>query len=228
MADITVIGVDGDDTLWHSEGAFTKAQSQAAQLVNEWAQPEDFAAHMTAVERENISLYGYGAKGYALSLVEAAVAVSGGAIPSERIAELIELGKGLLNIPIDLCDHAAESMATLAEHYRLVLITKGDLLHQERKIAESGLAPYFWEIEVTSEKDPSDYDRILRRHGIDPAEFVMVGNSLRSDVLPVLEIGARAVHVPYEVTWALEHADTEDHHEYWEVDHLGDLPPLLS
>ena len=157
--------------------------------------------------RENLPLYGYGVKGFALSLVETAIELTDGAIPAQVIAEILGLAKQLLLHPLDLLDHVAEVVPRLAENYRLVLITKGDLFHQETKVAASGLAGHFEGVEIVAEKAAPDYQRVLARYGVEPGRFVMVGNSLRSDILPPVELGGRAIHIPHEHTWAHELAE---------------------
>jgi putative hydrolase of the HAD superfamily len=173
-------------------------------------------------------LFGYGVKGFLLSMIDTAIEVSSGEIPAAEIHHILELGRALMAHPVELLPHVADVIEQLHGHRRLVLITKGDLFHQETKIAASGLADFFWQIEVVSEKDPATYAAIFRRHDIDPARFVMVGNSLRSDIIPVLDLGARGVHVPYEITWAMEHAIAEDHHDFVSIADLSELPALLA
>lgn len=176
------------------------------------------AARHDATERRNLELFGYGIKGFTLSMIETAVEVSGGRVDGEAVGRLLALGKEMLAHPVDLIDGAAETVRALAVSHRLVLVTKGDLIHQEQKVARSGLAEHFERVEIVSEKDEATYAAILGRMGVAPERFCMVGNSVRSDVLPVLAIGGHAVHVPYAITW---------HHEV--VDgHDGAFPVLAS
>jgi putative hydrolase of the HAD superfamily len=205
-----IIGLDGDDTLWHSEREFAETQTLYLALVGEYADPRTVERRLLDTERKNLEVFGYGVKGFTLSMVETAIEISDGAIPARAIHRIIELGKLLMNHPVELIDGVDETVDALRHDHTLVLVTKGDLLHQETKLAASGLGERFDHIEIVSEKDVPTYRRILERHGFDPHDFVMVGNSVRSDVLPVLELGGRAVHVPYHITWELEHAAVDD------------------
>jgi putative hydrolase of the HAD superfamily len=213
-----VIGLDGDDTLWRNEEHFAVSQEMFRSLLLPYVESDyDLDGRLAANEKANLELFGYGVKGFTLSMVETAIEVTGGRITAAEIQKLLDRGKEMLATPVELLPGVAEAVSTLAERYPLILVTKGDLFNQEQKLARSGLGEHFWRIEIVSEKDPATYRRILARDSIDPADFVMVGNSVRSDVLPVLAIGARAVHVPAELTWAHEHAV-----------HDGDVPTLGS
>jgi putative hydrolase of the HAD superfamily len=214
---IEVVGLDGDDTLWRNEEYFADTQEFFRGLVAPYSNGVDLDDRLAANERRNLELFGFGVKGFTLSMIETAIEVSEGRVGSREVQALLDRGKAMLAQPVELLDGVAETVANLADHFRLVLITKGDLLHQEQKLARSGLAELFWQIEIVSEKDEPTYERILERRVIEPASFVMVGNSVRSDVLPVLAIGARAVHIPAELIWAYEHAD-----------HDGSVPTLSS
>jgi putative hydrolase of the HAD superfamily len=225
---IDVVGFDADDTLWHNERYFAEAQRAFHDLLARYAASDVTEEALLAAERRNLALFGYGVKGFLLSMIDTAIEVSSGAIPADEIHHILELGRALMAHPVELLPHVADVIGQLHGHRRLVLITKGDLFHQETKIAASGLADFFWQIEVVSEKDPATYAAIFRRHDIDPSRFVMVGNSLRSDILPVLELGARGIHVPYEITWAMEHAIAEDHHDFVSIADLSELPDLLA
>lgn len=229
MAPIEWIGLDADDTLWHSETIFAVTQERFTALVAPFVEdPTDLEARLLATEARNLELFGYGIKGFTLSMIETAIEVTDAAIPAGAIQVLLDLGKEMLRHPVELLDGVAEVIEELRRrHYRLVVITKGDLLHQESKVAASGLADRFDAIEVVSEKDPATYRRILDRHGIDPARFVMVGNSVRSDIVPVLAIGGRAVHIPYVVTWGHEHAEC-DEGAYTVLASIRDLPVWLD
>jgi putative hydrolase of the HAD superfamily len=228
MTTIDTIGFDADDTLWHNERYFHDAQQRFHDLVARYAEPHTTEEALLETERRNLKLFGYGVKGFVLSMIETAIELSDGAIPARELHQIIEQGKELLAHPVELLPYAAEVVAELAATYRLVLITKGDLFHQESKIAASGLADLFWQIEVVNEKDTATYARILDRHGIGPSSFVMVGNSLRSDILPVLDLGGHGVHVPYEITWAMEHAIAAEHHDFVSLADLYDLPGVLA
>jgi putative hydrolase of the HAD superfamily len=227
---IEVIALDGDDTLWHSEHLFVDTQDRFRDLVRPYVDLDDegLDQRLLEVERRNLPLFGYGVKAFTLSLVETAIEVTEGRIPGADLQAVLELGKVLIDHPVDLLDGVREAVDALTDAHRVMVITKGDLLHQETKVARSGLAELFWRVEVVSEKDEDTYRRILARHGIDPATFVMVGNSVRSDVLPVLAIGGRAVHVPYSVTWALEHAEPDpDLHDFPVLTSLAELPACI-
>lgn len=225
-----MIALDGDDTLWHSEHLFVDTQEQFRQLVRPHVELDDhdLDERLLEVERRNLPLFGYGVKAFTLALVETAIEVTDGRIPGRDLRAVLDLGKVLMDHPVNLLDGVQEAVDTLTDTYRVMVITKGDLLHQETKVARSTLAELFWRVEIVSEKDEPTYRRILDRHAIDPATFVMVGNSVRSDVLPVLAIGGRAVHVPYPVTWALEQVDPDAAHTFPVLDSLRDLPACID
>lgn len=226
---IEVIGLDGDDTLWHSESYFAVTEERFRALLEPWVEPAQAAERLLDRERANLQVFGYGVKGFTLSMIETAIEASRGRIPVPSIQRIIEWGKELSCHPVELLDGVEGAVAELTRDHRLLLVTKGDLFHQESKVAASGLVEHFSAIEIVAEKDPVTYRRALARHGIDPARFVMVGNSVRSDVLPVLEIGGRAVHIPYGITWAHEVVEVEAAAGgWWRLDRLTELPPLLS
>jgi putative hydrolase of the HAD superfamily len=228
---IEVVALDGDDTLWHSEHLFVDTQDRFRSLVRPHVDVDDAAldALLLEVERRNLPLFGYGVKAFTLSLVETAIEVTEGRIPGRDLQAVLDLGKILIDHPVELLDGVREAVDALTDRYRVMVITKGDLLHQETKVARSGLDELFWRVEIVSEKDEATYQRILDRHRIDPSTFVMVGNSVRSDVLPVLAIGGRAIHVPYSVTWALEHAEPDpDVHDFPVLSDLGQLPAAIT
>lgn len=228
---IEVIAFDGDDTLWHSEQLFVDTQAAFRELLAPYVDLDEAAldAVLVRVERQNLPSFGYGVKAFTLSLIETAIDVTKGAIPSRQLQSVLDLGKELLDHPVQLLDGVAEAIDAVTDRYRVMLVTKGDLLHQESKVARSGLAELFWQVEIVSEKDPSSYRRVLQRWGIDPATFVMVGNSVRSDIVPVLDIGARAIHVPYHVTWELEHADTDPEvHVFPVLESMAELPACIA
>jgi len=221
------IGFDGDDTLWHNESLFSMTQDRFRALLAHAADPTDLDRRLLEAERANLSVYGYGIKGFVLSMIETAIAVTDGHVPARDLQSLIDFGKAMLEHPVELLPGVKEVVETLAGRHRLVLITKGDLFDQESKIARSGLSDLFHAVEIVSEKDPAAYRRVMDRHGIDPARFLMVGNSVRSDILPVLATGAHAVHIPYAITWAHEEADVPDEH-YRRLESVRDLPALLA
>lgn len=226
---VTTLALDGDDTLWHSEALYDVTSRQFADLLAPWLAGRDSDAELLATEQRNLRLFGYGVKGYTLSMIETAIEISGGEVTARELQQVIDWGKGMLAHPVELLDGVRETIDALADRYRLLLVTKGDLFHQETKLATSGLAERFWRVEIVGEKDEATFGRILADHGISSQEFVMVGNSVRSDVLPVLALGGRAVHVPYRLTWALEAAEPPAEHDgYWTVERFADLPALLE
>ncbi|MEA3217510.1 MAG: putative hydrolase of the superfamily [Acidimicrobiia bacterium] len=227
---VQAVGIDGDDTLWHSEIHFELTQQRIRELLAPFVQGAEFDQRLLATERANLRLFGYGVKGFALSTIETAIELTGERIPARDIRRIIDCAKELLDHPVELVEHVDRVTAELCERYPLVLITKGDLFHQQAKLAASGLGERFAGVEIVAEKDPVDYQRVLGRYGIDPARFVMVGNSMRSDVLPAVEVGGRAVYIPYQVTWAFEHAELPEelNHRVVRLDHFGQLPDALE
>jgi putative hydrolase of the HAD superfamily len=228
---IETVAFDGDDTLWHNETLFTITQARFAELLDPYGPFPDLADRLVATEKRNLAAFGYGIKGFVLSMIETAIEVTDGRVRAIDVQGIIDAGKAMREHPVELLDGVREVVEGLVGGpRRLLVITKGDLFDQESKLAGSGLADLFDAIEIVSEKDPATYRRILTRHAIDPASFLMVGNSLRSDVLPVVEVGARAVHVPYEVTWALEHVEPVEGGRpgVWELSDIAGLPALLD
>jgi len=232
MPSITTIGFDADDTLWHNESIFEDAHRRYCELLARWHDADTVERTLFATEMRNLERFGYGVKSHALSSIETAIALTDGAISAEEIRAIVDLAKGMLDHPVELLEGAAEVLPALAARHRLVLITKGDLRDQERKVRKSGLEAHFEEIEIISEKDTSIYRRLLARHGIAPEEFVMVGNSLKSDILPVLDLGGRGVYVPYRTTWEAERADPPTDGaatgRFFTIPNLLALPPLLE
>ena len=226
---IEVVGVDGDDTLWHSESLFSVTHDRMRALLSPYVRPSVLDERLLATERRNLRYFGYGVKGFVLSMVETAIEVSEARVSAGEVATIIEAGKEMLDHPVELLDGAREALEALAGRRRLVLVTKGDLFDQESKLARSGLGELFERVEVVAEKDERAYRRVLSGVGVAPPAFAMVGNSIRSDVLPVLGLGARAVHVPYPITWALEDADPGPAAGRYEVlDDLRELPEALQ
>lgn len=225
-----VIAFDADDTLWHTEAHYAAAQELLKRLLAGYASPEQIEQTQHAIEIRNLPYYGYGIKGFALSLIEAAIEISQGRISGQAIQQMIGLTKEMLTGEVQLLEHAQEVVAQLSGTHSLMLVTKGDLFDQESKIARSGLKPYFRHIEIISEKTADRYAALLARYHIEPSRFLMVGNSLRSDVLPVIALGGRAVHIPYAITWAHEDlAPSEaERGRYYELEHLGLLPALVE
>lgn len=205
--DIDLVAFDADDTLWHHERFFEEVATAAESVLAEHAPPERLHDRLRAVERRNLAVYGYGVKGYGLSLIETALEVSGGAVTAAEIAELLALVRSLLTHPIELLPGVQATLDALGSECRLALITKGDLFHQESKLASSGLAERFEHIAIVSEKDPATYLRRCREWNVDPHRLLMVGNSVPSDIEPVLAIGGAAVHVSSGHVWELERRD---------------------
>ncbi len=202
-----LIGIDGDDTLWHNERDYVDARERFRLIVQRCGvtlADQDITEFVNRTELQNIPFYGYGVSSFVLSLIETAIGLTGGRIPAGDIAELLGVGKSMLASPVELFEGAREALAALAPEYPLALITKGDLLHQRSKLDRSGLGGHFSHVEVVSHKTPDVYRAILARHGVAPSRFLMVGNSPRSDVRPVLEIGGFAAHVPAALTWSHE------------------------
>lgn len=230
---IQLIGFDGDDTLWHSEGYYRAAQGQFEAIVGSYVDLADANLHQCLLdtERRNIALFGYGAKGMTLSMLEAAYALTQGRISAADLHRIIALGKEVMAHPVELLPGVREAVTAVAHHYPVLLITKGDLFHQEAKVAASGLADLFRRIEIVSEKDADAYARVLREFGVEPSAFAMVGNSLRSDIEPVVRLGGWGVHVPYAVTWAheLEHALEPGHaRQVIRVDAVATVPKAIA
>ncbi len=229
MTGISAIGFDADDTLWQNEQFFKLTEGRFQALLAYYATPEDLGPHLLAVERRNLDRYGYGIKGFTLSMIETAIEVTEGRVPASVIGEILSSGREMLRHPVETLPHVRETLERLAGSYRLILITKGDLFDQERKLAQSGLGDLFDAIEIVSEKNPATYARIFLRHGDGAAHSVMVGNSLKSDVLPALQAGSWAVHVPHALTWAIEHAEAPANaSRFRQIEHMGQLAALLS
>lgn len=226
---LTTIGFDADDTLWHNERFFRITQARFAELLADYAPCDHLHARLLEAERRNIGHYGFGIKGFVLSMIETAIEVTEEKVPAHVIRELMAAGREMLQHPIELLPQAQETVAMLAGAHRLVLITKGDLLDQERKLAQSGLGEMFDGVEIVSHKTPQVYTSAFHHHGDGPARAMMVGNSMRSDVVPAIEAGSWGVYVPHGPVWALEHAETpRDCPKYREIESLGDLPGLVA
>ncbi|MDR3495750.1 MAG: HAD family hydrolase [Ancalomicrobiaceae bacterium] len=225
---IETIGVDADDTLWHNEVHFHATQERLAELVADYADREALGARLIEVEHRNVRLYGYGIKGFTLSMIEAAIDLSKGAIGAARIRDIIGLGQDMLATPIEPLPGVAATLEQLRRDYRLVVITKGDLLDQEAKIARSGLGELVDDVFIVSEKAPEVY---LRAFGSEAgaARAAMIGNSLKSDILPALVAGAWGVHIPYHLTWALEHVEEAPvHPRFRRLDQFDQVPGWLK
>jgi putative hydrolase of the HAD superfamily len=225
---IRLVGFDGDDTLWRSEDYYRAAQREFEQLLARYVDLDDAHARLYAVEKRNLALFGYGAKGMTLSMLEAAYTLTDGRVAAADMHRIVELGKSLLCHPVELLPGIREAVEDIAREHAIVLITKGDLFHQEAKVRASGLADLFHRIEIVSEKDASTYARVLGEFGLAPSQFLMVGNSLRSDIAPVLALGGWGVHMPYHVTWVHEtEAEPVDAERMRQVEAPAALPAAV-
>jgi len=226
---IKVIGFDADDTLWVNEPYYRDAEQQFVQLVKDDGVKEDIAAALFKTEIANLELYGYGIKAFMLSLVECSITLTGGEVSSETISKIIGIGKEMLQRPIELLDDVKKVLEQLAPHYRLIVATKGDLLDQERKMKRSSISSCFHHIEVMSDKKEENYIQLLHHLDISPCDFLMIGNSMKSDIIPPLNLGAWAIHVPYHTTWAHEQADKDpDSDQFFQVEHLIEILDLIG
>lgn len=210
---LKVIAFDADDTLWVNEPYFQATEERFCSLLENFSPQHTISKELFKVEVDNLPLYGYGIKGYILSMIEAALSISEKSISVEVVETILQYGKDMLNQPIEILNDVEHVLSSLKDHYRLVVATKGDLLDQERKLKKSGLAHYFHHIEIMSDKKEEDYIKLIKHLDINPEEFMMIGNSLKSDVMPVINIGGHAVHVPFHTTWAHEHVETVLTHE---------------
>jgi putative hydrolase of the HAD superfamily len=227
---IKVLAFDGDDTLWHNESRFSVTQGELRELVRRHVPDADVDSHLFEVEMRNLSLYGYGVKAFTLSMIETAIQLTDGRIPAADLHVILGWGKRMLTAPTELLDGVEAALRSAGERYSLLLITKGDLFDQESKLARSGLGDLFSGVEILSDKTAQSYRAVLARRDIKPEEFVMVGNSLRSDIVPVVAMGGRAVHIPYEVTWHHEHVpdDSLPSDGWYRLDTIAGLSRLLG
>jgi putative hydrolase of the HAD superfamily len=210
MSGLDIVAFDADDTLWHNLIHFDAAELQFGQMLSSFADPADATQQLMQAEKRNIPLYGFGVKGFTLSMIETALHISGGAVDSQTINKLITMGRDMLDHDIELLPHVEDTLKALHPSHRLLLITKGDLHHQERKVLASGLAHYFEGVEIVSDKKPDTYRRICKRHGGRVENTVMAGNSIRSDVLPMIEAGGYGVYVPFSILWDHEHEEVPE------------------
>lgn len=225
---LTTIGFDADDTLWRNEQFFRLTEDRFVALLGAHGQAAEISGRLLEAERRNLAFYGFGIKGFVLSMIETAIEVTRGEVRASVIAEILAAGREMAAHPVETLPHVRETLEALAPDYRLVLITKGDLFDQERKLAASGLGELFDAVEIVSDKTASTYERIFARHGDGASRAMMVGNSLKSDILPALASGAWAVHVPHELTWALEHAEEPaGEGRYRKLVDLGGLDDLV-
>jgi putative hydrolase of the HAD superfamily len=225
---LKVIAFDADDTLWVNEPYFRETENRFFELMQDFLPQHTVSRELLTTEIENLRLYGYGIKGFILSMIETAMRISDKRIPVSAIEKILNEGKALLEKPVELIDGVEDVLKNLRGSYRLVMATKGDLLDQERKLKKSGLEHYFHHIEIMSDKKENDYKKLLRHLDIRPEEFLMIGNSLKSDVLPVLNIGGHAIHVPYHITWEHETIEsTIDHENFRQAERITDIIQLL-
>lgn len=229
MRPLTVIGFDADDTLWQNEQYYKLTESHFRDLLADFAEGEHVSERLLEAERRNLAYYGFGIKGFTLSMIETALDVTEGKASSEVVSKILSIGRELLSHPVECLPHARETLEALCGHYFLVLITKGDLFDQERKLAQSGLGDYFDAVEIVSDKTATTYRRIFGKHGEGPEQAMMIGNSLKSDVVPAIAAGAWGVFVPHELTWVLEHVEKPaEAPRFREIATLGDLKPLID
>lgn len=225
---ITAIGFDADDTLWQNEQFFRLTEKRFGELLADHADGEDLSRRLFEAETRNLRIYGFGIKGFTLSMIETAIEVTGGRVDAAVIQKILDAGRDLLAHPVETLPHARDALERLSGSYRIILITKGDLFDQERKLAQSGLGDLFDAVEIVSDKNRITYQRIFHRHADGPQHGVMVGNSLKSDIVPVIEAGGWGVFVPHALTWAHEHIDApKEAPRFREIEHLGELPELI-
>ena len=223
------IGFDADDTLWHNERFYRLTEARFAEFLADFAEAGHLTERLLEAEKRNLGKYGFGIKEFTLSMIESAIEVTNGQVPATTIRDILDAGREMLDHPVETLPHAREALEALAGRYRLVLITKGDLFDQERKLAASGLGDYFDAVEIVSDKSRGTYQRIFAAHGEGPDHAMMIGNSLKSDVIPAIEAGSWGVFVPHDLTWAHEHADEPDNEpRFRKVAHLGEIETVLA
>lgn len=225
---INLICLDADDTLWHNMRHFEAAEHALHRMLAPFAESDAVRARLNAIESRNLPVYGYGAKGFTLSMIEAAIEICGDALPGNAISEILAAGRTLLAHPVELLPGVEETLAALAERAPLVLVTKGDLLHQESKLAASGLGERFAGIEIVSDKQPETFTRVFAAHGVPPERALMAGDSMRSDILPALAAGAWAAFIPQELVWSHEAADAPVHERFRQLASLAELPGWID
>ncbi len=225
---LTAIGFDADDTLWQNEQFYRLTEGRFLELLAEHGEGPDISARLLEAEKRNLGLYGFGIKGFTLSMIETAVEITAGKVPGKVVADILAIGREMLRHPVETLPQVRETLQALAGEFRIILITKGDLFDQERKLAESGLGELFDAVEIVSRKDANTYHRIFRRHGDGPSRSMMVGNSLRSDIVPAIAAGSWGVFIPHDLTWSVEHAQAPvGAPRFRRLNHLGELPPLV-
>jgi putative hydrolase of the HAD superfamily len=231
---VEIIAFDGDDTLWHEAPLFHSSVMKFQEILAGYHDNDKLNDLISDKAASNLKHFGYGVKGFTLSLIETALDVTEDRIPAAQLRSILELGKEMMNAPIDLLEGARETVDLLSQTYKLILLTKGDLFHQEAKVARSGLGDYFHQLEIVAKKDEQIYERILNKYGVAADQFLMVGNSVPSDILPALKVGAYAAHIPYHLEWAHETAPDEkrlelqEHQRCFLLDTLRALPEVLN
>ncbi|MZR30145.1 HAD family hydrolase [Sneathiella litorea] len=226
---LTVIGFDADDTLWQNEYFFRMTEEKFSDLLSDYADSEHITERLLDAERRNLEFYGYGIKGFTLSMIETAIEVTEDKVPATILHDILRAGREMLRHPVETLPHVRETLTDLSGHYRLVMITKGDLFDQERKLAQSGLGDLFDDVQIVSEKNRYTYQRIFSAAGKTPNESMMVGNSLKSDIIPAIEAGSVGVHIPHDLTWVHEHAEAPiNATRFHSITHFGELPELLT
>lgn len=229
MAGLTTIGFDADDTLWQNEQFFRITQERFQALLADHAEPDRISERLLEAEKRNLGRYGFGIKGFTLSMIETAIEITDDRVPASVIRQILEAGREMLEHPVETLPHAHETLERLTGRYRLLLVTKGDLFDQERKLAASGLGDFFDAVEIVSDKNQATYERVFARHGDGAGRAMMVGNSLKSDVVPAIEAGGWGVFVPHELTWVLEHVEPpRDDPRFREISHLGELEQVIA
>ena len=229
MTAFELISLDADDTLWHNESIFTSTQKLFCELLARYHSLEWIEQRLYETEKENLQHFGYGVKGFTLSMIETAIELTEGRVTASEVQSILDLGRSMLKAPVDLLDGVGDTIVELSKSHRLILLTKGDLFDQESKLARSRLGEHFSAVEIVSEKRASTYAAVMKRHGVTPERFLMVGNSLKSDILPVLEAGGAAVHIPYHTTW--KHELVEDSalagKHFARLTHFRELPDWI-
>jgi putative hydrolase of the HAD superfamily len=229
MPRIVTIGFDADDTLWENLRFFNETEARLLDILSPFAEGRDISAELLEAERKNLKFYGYGIKGFTLSMIDTALSVTAGRADGGVIAKILAAGREMLTHPVETLPFVRETLEALTGEFRLVLITKGDLFDQERKVAQSGLGDYFNAVEIVSEKSGATYSRLFAMHGPGPEHAMMVGNSLKSDIVPAIEAGSWGVHVPHELSWELDHAEAPPNApRFREIKHLGELPGVID
>lgn len=226
---IKIIAFDADDTLWHNEGFFREIEDKFCQLLQEYLPAHTVSRELLKIEIQNLPQYGYGIKAFMLSMIEAAIVVSNRTIPIPAIERIIDFGKEMMDKPVEIMEGVEEVLQSLKAKHRLVVATKGDLIDQERKLQRSGLMHYFHHIEIMSDKREADFQKLMKHLDVKPEEFIMIGNSLKSDVVPVLDLGGYAIHIPYHLTWEHEVIDAAiDHPHFRKASHIREVPDLIA